>query len=178
MPPGRISNKTGKHPMPKAKAKPIGTTPRAPQHMKPCALMPSVADLGRHLAAQWSAHDLFDEAEGHKEASASTVRKATVGKANAWASILALGDLIMAGPVETPADALVVALQGYCVADMEVNSAGGEASGLLTELRQMRHAFAGIAMALGRAGAGDLRALTGGADIDLMTLHAGAGGAV
>ena len=46
------------------------------------------------------------------------------------------------------------------------------------ELRQMRHAFAGIAVALGKAGAGDLQALTGGASVALMTLHAGAEGGV
>ena len=164
--------------MPKAPDHTTKTPAAPPQRARLCAPMLPLADLGQHLAAQWRAYDLFDEAEGHKEASVSTVRKAAIGKANAWASILALGDLIMAGPVETPADALVVALQGYCVADMEVNSAAGETSGILTELRQMRHAFAGIAMALGKAGAGDLQALTGGANINLMTLHAGAGGAV
>jgi predicted deacylase len=133
--------------------------------------MPSVADLGRHLAAQWSAYDLFDQAEGSKEASPHTMRKATIGKANAWANILALGDLIMAQPVETPADALVVALQGYCVADIELGSAD------TPELRQMRRAFAGIACALADAGAGDLRCLAAGYSVDLLRLCAGVEGA-
>ena len=158
---------------------PTTKTPAAPPPTRRAMLdepaaMPSVADLGRQLAMQWSAHDRFDTAETAAVRNIQDERFFTAEKARAWGNIISLGNLIMARPVETLADALVVALQGYCVADIELSSKDAETS----ELHQMRHAFAGIAVAIAKAEGMDLQTITFGADIDLMTVHAGAGGAV